>query len=107
MKAPSQLVVVSAPAADSPKATLTAYEKVGTRWQVVLGPTAADLGSLGVGAPADDEFRTPEGTFPLTQAFGREPNPGTELPYFQATDEDWWDEDSRPVGRHLPARERR
>jgi L,D-peptidoglycan transpeptidase YkuD (ErfK/YbiS/YcfS/YnhG family) len=104
---PSQLIVVSAPAADSPTATLTAYEKSGARWQVVLGPTSADLGSLGVGAPADDVFRTPAGTFPLTQAFGREPNPGTELPYFQATDEDWWDEDqdSPTYNTHVHAAE--
>lgn len=92
MVAPQQ-IVVSAPAADSPTGTLTAYELVGSQWRVVLGPTHADLGALGVGAPEDDVFRTPVGTFPLTQAFGREPNPGTRMPYFQATDEDWWDED--------------
>jgi len=26
--------------------------------------------------------------------FGRQPNPGTKMPYFQATDQDWWDEDA-------------
>jgi L,D-peptidoglycan transpeptidase YkuD (ErfK/YbiS/YcfS/YnhG family) len=34
------------------------------------------------------------GTFALDQAFGRQPNPGTKMPYFQATNEDWWDEDA-------------
>ncbi|MCG7580766.1 L,D-transpeptidase family protein [Mycolicibacterium sp. OfavD-34-C] len=85
--------MVSAPAADSPVATLTAYQRDGAQWREVLGPVRADLGELGVGAPQDDVFRTPVGTFPLGQAFGREPNPGTRMPYFQATDEDWWDED--------------
>ena len=91
--APRQLIVVSSPAADSPVATLTAYQRDGAHWREVLGPVRADLGELGVGAPQDDVFRTPAGTFPLGQAFGREPNPGTRMPYFQATDEDWWDED--------------
>ncbi|WP_024448684.1 L,D-transpeptidase family protein [Mycolicibacterium iranicum] len=90
---PAQLIVVSAPAQQSPTATLWAYERVGAEWLMVLGPTPADLGSLGVGAPEDDVFRTPEGRFPLGQAFGRQPNPGTRMPYFQATEADWWDED--------------
>ncbi|AQA06765.1 hypothetical protein BVC93_27120 [Mycobacterium sp. MS1601] len=89
----TQRIVVSASAPDSPTGTLTAYEWIGGQWQVVLGPTPADLGELGVGPAADNVFRTPVGTFPLGQAFGREPNPGTRLPYFQTTDEDWWDEE--------------
>lgn len=91
--APSQMIVVSVPEADSPTGTLTAYQRDGSTWRAVLGPTPADLGELGVGAPQDDVFRTPVGTYPLGQAFGREPNPGTRMPYFQATEADWWDED--------------
>jgi L,D-peptidoglycan transpeptidase YkuD (ErfK/YbiS/YcfS/YnhG family) len=60
----------------------------------VLGPTKAFVGELGIGAPADGVYRTPEGTFAFDQAFGREPNPGTKMPYFQATKQDWWDEDA-------------
>ena len=105
--APRQLIVVSSPAADSPVATLTAYQRDGAHWREVLGPVRADLGELGVGAPQDDVFRTPAGTFPLGQAFGREPNPGTRMPYFQATDEDWWDEDvdSPTYNTHVHAAE--
>ena len=105
--APRQLIVVSAPTADSPVATLTAYQRDGAQWREVLGPVRADLGELGVGAPQDDVFRTPVGTFPLGQAFGREPNPGTRMPYFQATDEDWWDEDvdSPTYNTHVHAAE--
>ncbi|MFN6547229.1 L,D-transpeptidase family protein [Mycolicibacterium nivoides] len=88
-----QMIVVSAPSAKSTTASLTAYERTGEGWQVVLGPTPAQLGELGIGTPQDDVFRTPTGTFPLGQAFGREPNPGTRMPYFQTTEEDWWDED--------------
>lgn len=101
------MIVVSAPSADSPLAELTAYERVDGRWESVLGPVRADVGELGVGEPADDEFRTPAGTFPLGQAFGREADPGTRMPYFEATDEDWWDEDvdSPTYNTHVRAAE--
>lgn len=88
-----QLIIVEAPQADSPIGTLTAYERSGGEWRTVLGPTRADLGELGVGEPQDDVFRTPVGTFPLGMAFGREPNPGTTMPYTQVDSWDWWDED--------------
>ena len=92
---PSQWIVVGVPAADATTGTLTAFERVGQQWKVVLGPTPAKVGALGVGAPADGVHRTPVGTFRFDQAFGRQPNPGTKMPYFQATNQDWWDEDAR------------
>ncbi len=91
---PSQWVVVGVPAADSTTGTLTAFQRIGQEWKVVLGPTKAKVGELGIGEPADGVYRTPEGTFGFDQAFGRQPNPGTKMPYFQATDTDWWDEDA-------------
>ena len=57
--------------------------------RVGSGPTGAEVGELGVGAPADGVHRTPVGTFAFDQAFGRQPNPGTKMPYFQATVQDW------------------
>jgi L,D-peptidoglycan transpeptidase YkuD (ErfK/YbiS/YcfS/YnhG family) len=90
----TQWLVVGVPAADSTSGTLTAFQKVGQEWKVVLGPTKAMVGAVGVGAPADGVHRTPVGTFAFDQAFGREPNPGTKMPYFQATSQDWWDEDA-------------
>src|SRR4029453_1805740 len=56
---------------------------------------SAQVGELGVGAPGDGIHRTPSGTFTFDQAFGRQPDPGTKMPYFQATDQDWWDEDAK------------
>lgn len=88
-----QVIIVSAPDETSTTANLTAYEYTGGHYKVVLGPISANLGELGVGEPQDDVFRTPVGTFPIGQAFGRQPNPGTRMPYFQATKDDWWDED--------------
>ncbi len=90
----TQWLVVGVPTADATTGTLTAYQKVGQQWKAVLGPTKAMVGELGIGEPADGVYRTPEGTFGFDQAFGREPNPGTKMPYFQATDQDWWDEDA-------------
>ncbi len=90
----AQWIVVGVPAADATTGTLTAYQKVAQQWKRVLGPISAKVGELGVGVPADGVYRTPEGTFAFDQAFGRKPNPGTKMPYFQATDQDWWDEDA-------------
>lgn len=92
---PAQWIVVGVPKASATTGTLTAYQRVGSEWKVVLGPTPAKVGELGVGAPADGVYRTPEGTFGFDQAFGRLPDPGTKLPYFQATQDDWWDEDAK------------
>ncbi len=92
--APQQWIVVGVPAASATSGTLTAYQKVGEEWKVVLGPTPAKVGDVGVGEGADGVHRTPVGTFAFDQAFGRQPNPGTKMPYFQATKQDWWDEDA-------------
>ncbi|MGV0991959.1 MAG: L,D-transpeptidase family protein [Mycobacterium sp.] len=92
--APQQWIVVGVPATSATSGTLTAYQKVGEEWKVVLGPTAAKVGDVGVGEGADGVHRTPVGTFAFDQAFGRQPNPGTKMPYFQANKQDWWDEDA-------------
>jgi L,D-peptidoglycan transpeptidase YkuD (ErfK/YbiS/YcfS/YnhG family) len=90
----TQWIVVGVPAANATSGTLTAFQRVGRQWKAMLGPTPAKVGALGVGAPADGVHRTPVGTFTFDQAFGRQPNPGTKMPYFQATNQDWWDEDA-------------
>ena len=92
---PAQWIVVGVPTADATSGTLTAYQRIGQQWKAVLGPIPAKVGALGVGTPADGVHRTPAGTFAFDQAFGRQPNPGTKMPYFQATNQDWWDEDAQ------------
>jgi L,D-peptidoglycan transpeptidase YkuD (ErfK/YbiS/YcfS/YnhG family) len=91
---PAQWIVVGVPTANATIGTLTAFQRVGQQWKAVLGPTPAKVGELGIGAFADGVHRTPVGTFAFDQAFGRQPNPGTKMPYFQATNRDWWDEDA-------------
>ncbi|WP_035720140.1 L,D-transpeptidase family protein [Gordonia shandongensis] len=92
----SQMIVVTAPVATSQTATLTAFEKDDAgAWKPVIGPTKAFLGEKGMGKAQDNVYRTPEGTFPLDQAFGRQENPGTKMPYFTTTPEDWWDSNEK------------
>lgn len=91
----AQWIVVGVSAADATTGSLTAYQRFGQQWKVVLGPIPAKVGAVGVGAPADGVHRTPVGTFGFDQAFGRQPNPGTKMPYFQTTNQDWWDEDAQ------------
>ncbi|WP_083709304.1 L,D-transpeptidase family protein [Williamsia sterculiae] len=90
--ASTQLIVVSAAKQSDQTATLTAYQRQGTTWRPIIGPALAHLGTLGMGVPADNVSRTPMGTFRLDQAFGRQANPGTAMPYFRSTQQDWWDE---------------
>lgn len=86
------MIVVTSPKASDTTATLTAFEKAADgKWSTFAGPVKAYVGSQGIGEPKDNVPRTPEGTFALDQAFGRDANPGTKMPYFQATTNDWWD----------------
>lgn len=94
--ATGQMIVVTAPKATDTTATLTAFERGSDdSWKPVIGPTKAFLGSLGMGEPQDNVHRTPEGTFPLDQAFGRQENPGTKMPYIKVDQQDWWDSDPK------------
>lgn len=87
-----QLITVVAPAATSTTATVTAWSRSTGRWRPIIGPVPARIGADGVGAASESRSRTPAGTYRLTQAFGRQPDPGAHLPYFQTTPTDWWDE---------------
>jgi len=84
------LTVVAAPG--SSDATLQAWRRVSGGWASVLGPVPAKVGPTGIGQASEYSANTPAGTYSLTQAFGRQANPGTALPYFQTGWLDWWDE---------------
>ncbi|SDO92134.1 L,D-peptidoglycan transpeptidase YkuD, ErfK/YbiS/YcfS/YnhG family [Nakamurella panacisegetis] len=88
-----QIISVTAPTSGSTTAVLRAYQKGGDGiWHLVIGPVSAHVGQDGVGKASEGSGRTPAGAFALTQAFGRQPNPGTKVPYFRSTPLDWWDE---------------
>jgi L,D-peptidoglycan transpeptidase YkuD (ErfK/YbiS/YcfS/YnhG family) len=88
-----QLITVNAPSSSSTTATLTAWQR-GTDgvWRVAISPVGAHVGGAGIGAASEGSERTPAGTFSLTQAFGRQADPGTRMPYFRTDPLDWWDE---------------
>ena len=81
-----QVIVVTSPSWDSPRGTLRAYERVGSGWRRVVSATPADLGwsgMAGASARRQDTGKTPAGTFAIPSAFGRLPDPGSDLPYRQ------------------------
>ncbi|MFT3715783.1 MAG: L,D-transpeptidase family protein [Gordonia sp. (in: high G+C Gram-positive bacteria)] len=88
-----QMVVVSVPTKESTTGTLSAFDKdANGNWQAVPGLVGlpAFVGDKGIGEPADNVHRTPEGTFGFDQAFGRLDNPGTKMPYKKVDNQDWW-----------------
>ena len=89
-----QVILVTAPSWRSTKGTLQAFERDGKGgWRQVVPPTPAWLGYGGL-VPASRRVQgtgtTPAGTFGITSAFGRLPDPGTKLPYRQFDSNDSW-----------------
>jgi len=92
----NQLVTVLVPAATGTTGTLRAWQRTaGGGWTSTLGPIKVKVGTAGVGTAQEGLNRTPRGTFPLEQAFGRQPNPGTALPYRKVGNSDWWVSDPK------------
>ncbi len=89
-----QVIVVTAPDWRSTHATLRAYERDGAGgWRQVVGATPARLGWSGLYKAAQRRQgtgKTPAGTFGIPGAFGRAPDPGTELPYTHVDRNDAW-----------------
>lgn len=87
----TQVITVTAGSLASTSGVLQAWQRVGAGWQRHGPALTAWLGSDGLTAhPSEQTTATPVGSFTLTQAFGRQPNPGTALPYRQTTPADWW-----------------
>jgi len=86
-----QIVTVTASSSSATTGTLRAWQQQSDgSWKVVHGPYRAWLGSAGIGHQSEGSTRTPLGTFTMTEAFGRDPDPGTALPYHQTVPNDWW-----------------
>ncbi len=89
----SQLITVNAATSSSTTATVTGWQRgVDGTWRVAIGPVTGMVGATGIGPAVEGSSHTPAGTFALTQAFGRQANPGTRMPYFRTDTFDWWDE---------------
>lgn len=80
-----------APSTSSTEGVLQAWRKVPGGWRRVGARVHAWFGSDGLTRqPSETLSATPIGSFTLTRAFGREPDPGTALPYLDTTPADWW-----------------
>lgn len=101
----AQLITVSAPSSSSTTATLTAWQRGSDGgWRAVIGPVVAHVGATGIGRASEGSQHTPAGTFALTQAFGRQVNPGTRMRYFKTDGLDWWDENPSSPSYNLHVR---
>lgn len=86
-----QVITVVAPRLSSTTATLQAWTHGHDGWTKYGPAVLAHLGRNGLSRhEREADVTTPVGSFSLTQAFGRDPNPGTRLRYFQTTPRDWW-----------------
>jgi L,D-peptidoglycan transpeptidase YkuD (ErfK/YbiS/YcfS/YnhG family) len=79
-------------------ATLQAWDKVSTgRWIKIGAAVTAHIGADGMGQASEYRSATPIGSFTLTQAFGHNSNPGTNLPYLHTNAYDWWISQAGPL----------
>ncbi|HEY2165806.1 MAG TPA: L,D-transpeptidase family protein [Jatrophihabitantaceae bacterium] len=94
----TRVVTVVGQSADDTSGVLQAWQWTGSGWQRYGPAIPAWLGGDGLTSdPSEQTSATPIGSFTMTQAFGREPNPGTSLPYFQTTPADWWVSQQGPL----------
>ncbi len=89
-----QVIVVTSTDYRSTRARLSAYEKSADgSWVAVAKNIPAFVGARGI-VPGPDRRQgtntTPDGTYAITSAFGRKPNPGTTLPYVRVDGSDAW-----------------
>ena len=90
--AATQVITVVGSSTSATTAVLQAWDRApGGGWLPHGGSMTAHVGADGLSTqPSEFRSATPIGSFTLTQAFGRNANPGTALPYFQTTPADWW-----------------
>lgn len=90
----TQAILVDTPSPGATTAAVSAWSRGPNGWTAFLPPTPASLGTEGMGPSSEQAARTPAGTFGISQAFGRETNPGTALPYSHVGPDDWWVSDT-------------
>ncbi len=98
-----QLIIVQARSPHSSRGTLQAWTRTADGWRPEQASTDVRLGAHGVVAAArrrQDTMTTPAGTFTITSAFGRLPDPGTALPYRHLTAVDAWTYDPRDASTY-------
>jgi L,D-peptidoglycan transpeptidase YkuD (ErfK/YbiS/YcfS/YnhG family) len=88
----TRVLTVKARSTSATVASLQAWRKApGGGWLKVGSAVTAHIGADGMSrSPSESRSATPIGSFTLTQAFGHDANPGTQLPYIHTTPADWW-----------------
>jgi L,D-peptidoglycan transpeptidase YkuD (ErfK/YbiS/YcfS/YnhG family) len=88
----TRVITVVAGSHGSTTARLQAWTKAAAGgWRKYGSAVTAHVGSQGLTTQtSESKSATPIGSFTLTQAFGRRSDPGTALPYFKTTKNDWW-----------------
>ena len=88
-----QVIVVSAPSWNATEGTLAAYERTAEGWRVVQPEVRAQFGYGGM-VRGDRRMQgtgtTPTGIYDIVSAFGRKPDPGTDLQYTRVDRDDAW-----------------
>lgn len=83
--------VISVVGSGGSNAVLSTWQKSGSDWSTVVGEVAAKVGPPGIsGSYGESTPATPAGVFPVTSAFGRQPDPGTGVSYLRVDTSDWW-----------------
>lgn len=91
------MITVVATSESETQGRVQAWRRLGTGWLRVGPAVPAYLGSDGMTPdPSESRSAVPMGSFTLTQAFGRDADPGTALPYRQTTPADWWISEAGP-----------
>jgi L,D-peptidoglycan transpeptidase YkuD (ErfK/YbiS/YcfS/YnhG family) len=95
----TRVITVVAGSTSSTTAKLQVWRKApGGGWLKSGRQVTAHVGSDGLSkTPSEYRSATPIGSFTLTQAFGRDSDPGTALPYFKTTPADWWISQAGPL----------
>lgn len=88
-----QVIVVSAPSWNATEGILAAYERTAEGWRVVQPEVRAQFGYGGM-VRGDRRMQgtgtTPTGIYDIVSAFGRKPDPGTDLQYMRVDRDDAW-----------------
>ncbi len=92
-----QVIVVTAPRWRSTTGTVLLYQRSGSGWKrIAMWGARLGYGGLVVGTKrVQGTGTTPAGAYLITQAFGRQADPGTLLPYTKVGRNHWWVEDRR------------
>jgi len=97
ISASKQLIIVIAEGYDMIPSETTVLQKTDKGWTVVFSGIQSTLGKKGFAKPSEKkegDWKTPSGIFRLGLVFGYAPKMETMMPYRQATENDFWVDDT-------------